>query len=838
MDSDARVPLSRVVLIHLCLWSCDLLVWAGVWSVLLLLDGERSLNISWLWVLRTLSFIAFYALSTRIAEKSIQPLVKRWLALQSFLPPVFDSLQTFLPGFIRGFSPVPDPGMVILSSATSSLIYTVWEMTFSHGRLPKSSRKEKKDEEARALLMRVIRYSRPDYLHLGAAFLFLSFAALFETFIPYCVGKVVDVLGGQYEHSNFLWALGLMALSSLGSSMFGGLRGGMFMCSLSRLNKRIRHMLFQNLMKQEISFFEENKPGSLTSRLISDTDKMGRSVAMNVNVLLRSLVKTCGMLYFMLGLSWRLTLLTCIEMPLLAFIQNSYNNFSQKTSKELQDCAAETTELASSVIGSMKTVRSFNAEHQEQKRYEQTLKRKLHVLRRKGIYSAIHLLIRRLITISLKVAMLLQGRNLISSGQLSSGSLLAFVFQLLDRKPQMREAGDLAPARLEGTITFENVTFSYKSRLDQKALKSVTLALSPGKLTALVGPSGGGKSSCVCLLQRFYEPQEGEIFLDGEPLYLYQRQEMCVQGDVAMVSQNPVLFSGSVRHNIEYGLKDCSLERVKEAARKANAHNFICQLEQGYDTDVGECGDQLSAGQKQCIAIARALIRNPQILILDEATSHMDSSTQQATVKSWSREHTSNSWTKQENTIDSEKSTLIQKHNQENKRSTSLAMMLTEHPSGLYAETTGLWIETSPTASDDINQFSRETHIPTLLEDGVFSLDFISSLDTFTTTETSPDLEVASASSANTPLELVSEKGPASAVTLLTPRLFDIRTCCGDSASSSDEDAAVPMNTTGCSKFWRTLIGDLCSPLEPVIVGTSKGKKKIRPSEDRKEGDQ
>ncbi|XP_043110226.1 antigen peptide transporter 2 isoform X2 [Puntigrus tetrazona] len=598
--------------VHFCLLCCDLVIWACVWATLLWMRGEGSLDLRCLWTLRVISCVVLYSLSTILTDASFQPLLKRWIVLLSFLPPVFDSMQTMLHGTVRGFSPVPDPGMVFLSSATSTIIYIMWEMAFPHGASSKGARNQKKEEEAKALLMRVIRYSRPDYLHLGAAFFFLSLAALFETFIPHCIGKIIDILSGKYQHTHFLWAIGLMALCSLGSSMFSGMRGGMFMCSLSRLNKRIRYMLFENLMKQEISFFEENKPGSLTSRLISDTDKMGRSVAMNVNVLLRSLVKTCGMLFFMLRLSWQLTLLTCIEMPLLAFIQNSYNNIYQKTAKELQDCDAETAELASSVIGSMRTVRSFKAEHQELQRYEHTLNRKLQVLRRKGIYSAIHLLIRRFVTVSLKVAMLFQGRNLISSGQLSSGSLLAFVFyqkdmvtnmkhlvyiygdmlntvgsavkvfQLLDRKPQMREEGDLAPEKLEGRLTFEKVTFSYHSRPNEKALKSVTLTLSPGKLTALVGPSGGGKTSCVCLLQRFYEPKEGEVLLDGEPLHHYQHQYL--HEKVAMVSQDPVLFSGSVRYNIEYGLKDCTLERVEEAARKANAHNFICNLEQGYDT--------------------------------------------------------------------------------------------------------------------------------------------------------------------------------------------------------------------------------------------------------------
>uniref|UniRef100_A0A8C1YXQ8 Transporter associated with antigen processing, subunit type t, teleost specific n=1 Tax=Cyprinus carpio TaxID=7962 RepID=A0A8C1YXQ8_CYPCA len=630
MTSEAH-PIYRTVAVHFCLLCCDLGIWACVWTALLWLDGEGSLDLWGLWALRAISCVVLYSLSTIFADGSVQLLLKRWVVLLSFLPPVFDSMQTMLHGSMRGFTPVPDPGMVILSLATSTLIYMVWEMAFPHGGSSKGTRNKKKDEEAKALLMRVIRYSKPDYLHLGAAFLFLSLAALFETFIPYCIGKVVDILSGKYQHTNFSWAIGLMALCSLGRSV-------------------LRSFAY---LKTKFSL-----TGSLTSRLTSDTDKMGRSVAMNVNVLLRSLVKTCGMLFFMLRLSWQLTLLTCIEMPLLAFIQNSYNNISQKIAIELQDCNAETTELASSVIGSMKTVRSFKAEHQEQQRYEQTLNRKLQVLRRKGIYSAIHLLIRRFITVGLKVAMLIQGRNLISSRQLSSGSLLSFVFyqkdmvtnmrhlvyiygdmlntvgsavkvfQLLDRKPQMREAGDLAPEKVEGRLTFEKVTFSYHSRPNEKALKSVTLELSPGKLTALVGPSGGGKTSCVCLLQRFYEPQEGELLLDGEPLYQYQHQYL--HKKVAMVSQDPVLFSGSVRYNIEYGLKDCTLERVKEAARKANAHNFISKLEQGYDTDVGECGGQLSAGQKQCIAIARALIRNPQILILDEATSHMDCSTQQA----------------------------------------------------------------------------------------------------------------------------------------------------------------------------------------------------------------
>lgn len=165
---------------HFCVLCCDLVLWACVWIALLWLDGEGSLDLWCLWAFRIISCVVLYSVITLVSDSSTQPLLKQWVALLSFLPPVFDSIQTLLPGTMRGFSPVPDTGMVILNTATSILIYVVWELAFPHGGSSKGSRNPKKDEEAKALLMRVIRYSRPDYLHLGAAFLFLSLAALCE----------------------------------------------------------------------------------------------------------------------------------------------------------------------------------------------------------------------------------------------------------------------------------------------------------------------------------------------------------------------------------------------------------------------------------------------------------------------------------------------------------------------------------------------------------------------------------------------------------------------------------------------------------------------------------
>ncbi|KAJ8363106.1 hypothetical protein SKAU_G00119370 [Synaphobranchus kaupii] len=638
--------------------SCDLAFWGVVWGGLVLLgwpSGE-GVALGSLWAMGAGRWLLLHAVSVATQSGRGRPVLRRWVATLCLLGPAFESGKALQWGSSSRGTPIPDPGAAALGvvAATSACLF--WELTFPEAERGKGG--GEKQQKAWDLFMRVIRYSRPDALHLGAAFLFLSLAVLGETCIPYYTGRVVDLLGSRYQPSSFLSAIGFMALFSFSSSLCVGLRGGMFMWSLSRLNKRMRHMLFRSLVQQEIGFFEETKPGGLTSRLISDIDKMGRSVAMNINVLLRSTVKLLCLLGLMLGLSWHLTVLACVEMPLLALLQNFYNTHCQALMQQLQDCKAEAQEVASSALGAVRTVRSFGAERAEARRYQEVIAKMQAAQWRKDTLKAVLLLLRRLVTVGVKVMMLFYGRRLIASGQLTSGGLLAFVlyqkdmatntrhlvyicgdmlnctsaaskvFLYLDRKPREEGAGTLEPPNLEGRLTLRDVTFSYPTKPDAPALNGVSLELCPGKMTALVGPSGGGKSSCVSLLERFYEPQEGQVLLDGRPLHSYQHRYL--HRKIAMVSQDPVLFSGSVRDNIAYGLEDCSMERIESAARKANAHNFICELEQGYDTDVGESGGQLSAGQKQCIAIARALVREPQVLILDEVTSCMDVDTQLA----------------------------------------------------------------------------------------------------------------------------------------------------------------------------------------------------------------
>ncbi|MGH0168552.1 UNVERIFIED_CONTAM: hypothetical protein FKN15_054383 [Acipenser sinensis] len=264
----------------------------------------------------------------------------------------------------------------------------------------------------------------------------------------------------------------------------------------------------------------------------------------------------------------------------------------------------------------------------------------------------LHSLVQPLTVLALQVSILYYGGHLVVSGHLTSGNLISFiiyelelgdcmenigavytglmqgvgaaekVFEFIDRKPQLSSDGTLAPDTLKGLVEFKNVTFSYPTRPETQVLKDVSFTLHPGQVTALVGPSGSGKSSCVSLLEHFYRAQAGQVLLDGSPIEEYDHRYLHTK--VSLVGQEPVLFARSVQENIAYGLTDCCLEEIVQASMKANAHGFITELPDGYSTDAGEKGAQLSGGQKQRVAIARALVRSPHVLILDEATSALD----------------------------------------------------------------------------------------------------------------------------------------------------------------------------------------------------------------------
>lgn len=639
-----------VIIWALCIILLDAFLTSAQWAGLLLLKCSSCGGLVGVWVFGLIKGGFLHVFVSVMTDRNHRALLQRFGALLCLISPVFETGRVLTARPSEPYNePSPDPSMLLFGAASSSLACLIWEKWLSG-----DGRMKKENLDTKRLLMRVLTYFKPDTVYLITAFGFLIMGVICDTYIPLYQGKVIDILSGQQLRSDFGYAVGHLVLISSGSALFSGMRGGIFKAALARLNRRLKHLLFHNLLKQEVHFFEENNPGRLSSRLHSDVDRMGRTVALNANATVRSTVKTFLMFRVMLGLSWELTLLTCIEMPLLAMLQSKYIQLSKDLKDRNQECLAQNKDLASQTISGIRTVRSFRAEKDELRRYHVALEELCVIKRTSDIYSAVYLLIRRLVSLGIKIFMLIQARSLISSGQLSIGSLVSFflyqkpmsvnlreimycygetmstvgviskVLSYLDRTPKSKQEGDLAPESLDGRIVFQNVSFSYPSApLDKPAIKSVSLEIHPGKITALVGPSGGGKSSCVSLLKRLYEPQEGQILLDGKPLHRYQKKYF--HQKVALVSQNPVLFSGSLKDNLEYGLKEGILpEKMKEVSERINAHKFISEMENGYDTDIGECGGRLSEGQKQSLAIIRALVRDPQVVILDEATSKLD----------------------------------------------------------------------------------------------------------------------------------------------------------------------------------------------------------------------
>ncbi|RCN46804.1 antigen peptide transporter 2 [Ancylostoma caninum] len=526
---------------------------------------------------------------------------------------------------------------------------------FEYGRLDETERNLSSGSQPRESTWRLVRllfgYCRAQWKWFTLGFIFLMLYALSRVFIPAFTGRVLaDItLGGGM--AALVRSVILMSLLALSSTIFGGLRGGTFTYASALVSRQIKLDLFRSLVKQEIAFFDTTKSGETVSRLSSDCQVMASNVSTHVNVFLRNFVMCTGSLCVMLYMSWRLTMVTLIAVPFTGFITKWYGSYYDKLSEETQTTIAKANNKAEEVLGSMRTVRSFACEMFEAKAFEEDLDVTLKVNRKKSLAYMGYTWNNEFNQNGVLIAVLCYGGHLVMTDNLTAASLLTFllyqiqlgenvywlgfviagimdcvgssrkVFEYMHRKPAMPFDGDQRPI-VQGTICFEDVYFTYPSRPNNPVLKGLNLTIKAGTTVALVGPSGGGKSSIVSLIQHMYEPDSGSITIDGIPIqnvdheYYHER--------VALVAQEPILYNGTVRENILYGCDWATEEDMLEAARKANVHNFVMELEKDYDTQCGDRGVQMSGGQKQRIAIARAMVRNPCVLILDEATSALD----------------------------------------------------------------------------------------------------------------------------------------------------------------------------------------------------------------------
>uniref|UniRef100_A0A669E678 ATP-binding cassette sub-family B member 5 n=1 Tax=Oreochromis niloticus TaxID=8128 RepID=A0A669E678_ORENI len=414
--------------------------------------------------------------------------------------------------------------------------------------------------------------------------------------------------------------------------------------------KRIRILFFHQIMRQDIGWFDVNETGELNTRLTDDVYKIQEGIGDKVGMLLQGF--TSFVVSFIIGLSkgWKLTLVILAVSPVLG-ISAVLTSF---TSKE-QTAYAKAGAVAEEVISSIRTVFAFSGQEKEIERYHKNLED----AKRMGIKKAISANISMGVTflfIYLSYALAFwYGSTLILNGEYTIGTVLtvffsvligAFslgqtspniqtfasargaaykVYNIIDHVPSIdsySEAG-YKPESIKGDIEFKNVHFSYPSRDDIKVLNGLNLTVKRGQTFALVGSSGCGKSTTIQLLQRFYDPQEGNVFVDGHDLRSLNVRHL--REMIGVVSQEPILFGTTITENIRYGRTDVTQEEIEQAAKEANAYDFIMKLpDQKFETLVGDRGTQMSGGQKQRIAIARALVRNPKILLLDEATSALD----------------------------------------------------------------------------------------------------------------------------------------------------------------------------------------------------------------------
>ncbi|WP_089153375.1 ABC transporter ATP-binding protein [Paenibacillus rubinfantis] len=495
---------------------------------------------------------------------------------------------------------------------------------------------------------RLLRETKPPLPLFAVAIVLSLLSTLVSLVIPMFTKNLVDGFSlSSISGMQIVW----IGAAFIGMSVASGLSIFLLNYTGQRMVASLRDRLWKKLLRLPVSYFDNHRTGESVSRMTNDTGIIKSLISEQVAGFISGIISILGAVVVLFYLNWKMTLVMLAVIPLAALILVPLGRTMYKISLAMQDETASFTAVLSQVLSEIRLVKSSNAERQEYESGSQAIGKLLSFGVREGKVMAWISPFMAFVMMMLLVVVIGYGGMQVASGGLTAGELVAFILYLVQIVMPMTQLTTFftqlqkakgATERILQTLDAEEepfgqgeeitkadrplivdgVTFGYKP--DEPVLREVSFTMEPGTVTAVVGPSGGGKTTLFSLLERFYVPQQGSIRLGDEPVDSFSLRSW--RGMIGYVSQESPIIAGTIRENLRYGIeREVSEAELKRAAEMAYADGFIAELPNGFDTDVGERGVKLSGGQRQRIAIARALLRDPKILMLDEATSSLDS---------------------------------------------------------------------------------------------------------------------------------------------------------------------------------------------------------------------